>query len=136
MVLGINKHEPISSILLGDFNAKLSELCASDKDSKAGEDIDTFATTWDYTQSIGQSTHIINDKSVCIDLLFTATRKLLSEVGFEQIIYDKSHHNIIDGSLNLNPKTAGGGVNLISPLWFFQKYVFQRKVGVLIFCDF
>ena len=34
-----------------------------------------------------------------MDLLFTTNRKLLSEVGTEQTIYDKSHHNIISESL-------------------------------------
>ena len=51
---------------------------------------------------IGQPTHIINGKSSCIDLLFATNSKLLSEVGVEQTIYDKCHHNIIYGSLNLN----------------------------------
>ena len=50
---------------------------------------------------IGQPTHIINDNSSCIDLLFTTNSKLLSEVGVEQTIYNKCHHNIIYGSLNL-----------------------------------
>ena len=50
------------SILVGDFNAKLSKLCPSDKYSKAGHDIDTFTTTSGYTQMIGQPTHIMNDK--------------------------------------------------------------------------
>ena len=59
------------------------------------------------TQMIGQPTHITNYKSPCIDLLFTTNstnatnNKLLSDVGVEQIIYNKRHHNIIYGSLNL-----------------------------------
>ena len=27
---------------------------------------------------------------------------MLSDVGFEKTVYDKGHHNIINGSLNLN----------------------------------
>ena len=52
---GINNQQP--SDLVGDFNVKLSKWCPSDKDSKAGQDRDTFTTTSGYTQIIGQPTH-------------------------------------------------------------------------------
>ena len=74
--------------------------CPSDKDSKSGQDIDTFTTTLGYTQMIGEPAHIMNDKSSCIDLLFTTNNKLLYDA--EQTVYNKCHHNIIYGSLNLN----------------------------------
>ena len=85
---GINNQQPACSILV-------------DKDSKAGQDIDTFTTTSGYTQIIGQPTHIVNDTLSCIDLLFTTYSKLLSDVGVKQTIYDKCHHNIIYRSINL-----------------------------------
>ena len=50
----------------------------------------------------GQLTHIINNKSSCINLLFTTNSKLLCDVGVEQTINDKYYHNIMYGSLNLN----------------------------------
>ena len=62
MLSGINNQQPKCSILIGDFSAKLSKWCPSDKDYKAGQDIDTFTTTSGYTQMIGQPTHIINYK--------------------------------------------------------------------------
>ena len=95
MVSGINNQQPTCSILVGDFNAKLSKWCPSDKDSKAGQEIGTFTTASVYTQMIGQPTHIINEKSSCIDLLFTTYNKLLCNVGVEQTIYNKRNHNII-----------------------------------------
>ena len=51
---------------------------------------------------IGQPTYIMNDKPSCIDLRFTTNSKLLCDVGIEQTIYNKCHHNIIYGSLNLH----------------------------------
>ena len=80
----------------------MPKWCPSNKDNKAGQVIDTFATTSGYTQMIGQRTHIINDKSPCIDSVSTTNSKLLCGVGVEQTIYNKCHHNIIYGSLNLN----------------------------------
>ena len=99
---GINSQQPTCSILVGDFNAKLSKWCPSDKNSKGGQDIDAFTTTSGYTQMIGQPTHIMNGKSSCIDLLFVTNDKLLCDVGVEQTICNKCHHNIIYWSLNLN----------------------------------
>ena len=72
---GINKQHPTCSILVGDFNTKLPKWCPNDKDSKAGLNMDTFTTTWSYTQMIDQPTHVMNDKSSCIDLLFTINSK-------------------------------------------------------------
>ena len=92
---GINSQQPTCSILVGDFNAKLSRWCPSDKNNKAGQDIDAFTTTSGYTQMIGQPTHIMNGKSSCIDLLFITNDKLLCDVGVEQTICNKCHHNII-----------------------------------------
>ena len=43
---GINDQQPIYSVLVGDFNAKLSKWCPSDKYNKAGQDSG-------YTQMIG-----------------------------------------------------------------------------------
>ena len=74
----------------------MSKWCPSDKDYKAGQDIDTFTKTSGYTQMIGQPTYIINDKSSCIDLLFTTNSKLLCDFRVEK------KFNIIYGSLNLN----------------------------------
>ena len=99
---GINNQQPTCSILVGDFNAKFSKWCPSDKDTKTGQDIDTSTTTSGYTQMIGQPVHIMNDKSPHIDLLFTTNSTLLCDVGVEQTIYWKYHHNIIYGSLHLS----------------------------------
>ena len=57
---GINDQQPTCSVLAGDFNVELTKWCPSDKDNKAGQDIDTFTTTLGYNQMIGQPTYIIN----------------------------------------------------------------------------
>ena len=43
---GINNQQQTCSILVGDFSAKLSKWCPSDKDIKAGQDIDTLQQLW------------------------------------------------------------------------------------------
>ena len=44
----------------------------------------------------------MNDKLSCIDLLFTMNSKLLYDAGVKQTTYNKCHHKIRYGSLNLN----------------------------------
>ena len=63
---------------------------------------DIFTATLGYTQMIGQPTHIMNDKSSCIELIFTTNSKMLSNVGVAQTIFNKGYYNIVYGSLNLN----------------------------------
>ena len=100
---GINNQQPICSIVVGDINAKLSKCWQSNKDNKAGQDTYTFTTTSGYTQMIGQPTNILNDKSSCINLLFTTNNsKMLCNVGVKQIFYNKCHHNILYDSVNPN----------------------------------
>ena len=91
----IDNQQPTCSILVGDFNAKLSRWCPSAKDNKAGQDIDTFATTSDYIQMIGQPTHIINDKLSCIDLLLPLIANCSVMLESSKLLnYSKCHHNI------------------------------------------
>ena len=87
VISGINNQQPTCSILVSDFKANLSKRCPSDKYNKAGQHIDTFTTASGYTLMIGEPTHIINDKSSCIDLLFTTNSKLFCHVGVDKTIY-------------------------------------------------
>ena len=98
MLSDINNQQQTCSILVGNFNAKLSRWHPSDKGDKAGQELVTLG----YNQMIGQPANIINDKSSCSDLLFTINSKLPSDVGVEQTIYDKCHYNIVYGPLNYN----------------------------------
>ena len=43
----------------------------------------------------------MNVSSSCIDLIFGSNKAYLT-TGREQLIYDKSHHNIIYGKLNFD----------------------------------
>ena len=46
------------SILIGNFNAKCSEWCASDKNNAAGLELDNIITTSGYSQMINEPTHL------------------------------------------------------------------------------
>ena len=60
LLTNINNNQPACSVLLGDFNAKCSKWCSSDKNNIAGLEIDNTTTTAGYSQLIKKPTHFIN----------------------------------------------------------------------------
>ena len=97
----INNLHPTCSIVLGDFNAKCSKWCASDKNNTAGIELDNI-TTSGYNQMIGKPTHYINESSSCIDLIFSSNVNLTKNCGVERSLHKTCHHNIIYGTLKFN----------------------------------
>ena len=53
-----------------------------------------------YTQLIDQPTHVINNPSFCIDLVFASNPNVICNSGVELSLFDKCHHNLIFGELN------------------------------------
>ena len=78
---------------------------------------------------IGQPVHIINDKLLCFDLVFTTNRRLLCDAGIRQTIYNKCHHNIIYGSLNLN-------ILLLPPPYYKEVWDFKNRSCMYTACNF
>lgn len=66
----------------GDFNAKYSRWCASDKNNKAGLELDKIATTSGYNQMIDKTIHGINESLPCINLVFPSNVILSKNCGF------------------------------------------------------
>ena len=97
-----NNLYPTCSIVLGDFNAKCSKWCASDKSNTTGIELDNITMTSGYNQMIDKPTHYINESSSCIDLIFSSNVNLTKNCGVEQSLYEKCRHNIIYGTLNFN----------------------------------
>ena len=53
----IDKFQPSSSVLLGDFNAKLSKWCSTYKNNKPRLVLENLASTAAYNQTINNPTH-------------------------------------------------------------------------------
>ena len=102
LLSNINDLDPTCSIVSGDFYAKYSKWCASDKSNRAGIELDNITMTSGYNQMIDKSTHYINESSLCINLIFSSNVNLRKNCGVEQSLYEKCHHNIIYGTLNFN----------------------------------
>ena len=63
----INDQHPACSIIIGDFNAKCSKWCSTDKDNTAGLKRDSITTSAGYSHMINQPTQFIKESSSCID---------------------------------------------------------------------
>ena len=98
----INNRHLTCSIVLGDFNAKCSKWCASDKNNTAGIKLDNITITSDYNQMTDKLTHYISESSWCIALIFSSNVNLNKKLWCWAITYKICHHNIIYGTLNFN----------------------------------
>ena len=64
-------------IALGDFHTKLSQWYKNDKTRTEGSKIANLTSQYGLKQIINQPTHILNNSSSCINLLFTSQPNLV-----------------------------------------------------------
>ena len=97
----INNELPNCSVITGDFNARCSKWWNEDITNSIGREIDTLTLAGGYKQIINQPTHIVNNLLSCIDLIFCNNMNLISNFGVDFSIFEKCHHNIIFGKINI-----------------------------------
>ena len=73
LLSNINDNHPTCSIIIGDFNAKSSKWCNSDKSNRAGIELDNITTSAGYSQLINEPKHFVNKTSFCIESIFFQT---------------------------------------------------------------
>ena len=97
----VSKKNPFLLVVLGDFSAKLSQW--HDKDSSTFEGISVESMTWQFGlhQIINEPTHILENSSSCIDLIFTSQPNLSVESGTQPSLHPNCHHQIIYAKFNL-----------------------------------
>ena len=93
----INDLNPAFSAITGDFNARLPQWWALDKEYNEDHEISFLTSSAGYSQLIDQPTHITKESSSCIDLIFTSNPSFISASGVELSLYEKCHHNLIFG---------------------------------------
>ena len=89
------------SVITGDFNARCSRWWKNDITNLTGEEIDTLTSSAGYAQIIDKPTHILNNSMSCIDLIFCTNKNIISNHGVDVSIFDKCHHNIIFGKIDI-----------------------------------
>ena len=98
----INSLNPVSPVIIGDFNARLPQLSTLDKENNEGREISFITSSADYSQLIDQLTHITKESSSYVDLILTSNPSFLIAPGVELSLYDKCHHNLIYEKINFN----------------------------------
>ena len=92
---------PLCSITTGDFNACCSKWWKNDITNLQGQELDSLTLSAGYNQIIDKPTHVINASKPCFDLTFCTNQIVISNHGADVSIFDKCHHNIIYGKINI-----------------------------------
>ena len=102
LLLTIGDNHPSRSVLIGDFNAKSSKWCISDKSNRAGRERDNITASAGYSQLINKPTHFVNKTSPCIGLIFSSDLNITLNCVIEKTIHEQCHHDIIYRTLNFS----------------------------------
>ena len=86
-------------VALGDFNAKSSNY-NKNVTSNEGRKIDAVTSQNDLHQEINEPTHILNNSSSCIDLVFNSQPNLLIESVVDKSLHPNCHHQRIFAKFN------------------------------------
>ena len=72
-----------------------------DKSSLEGNAFDTITKQYGVHQVIKKPTHILDNSSNCIDLIFTSQRNLIIESSVYPSLHPNCHHQIVYAKFNL-----------------------------------
>ena len=88
-------------LVTGDFNARSSRWWQNDITNSTGQEIDSLTLSAGYKQMIDRPIHVINNSMSCINLSIWTNQSVISNYGVYVSIFDKCHHNIIIGEINI-----------------------------------
>ena len=81
-------------VVLGDLIAKLNSWYSNDSTNIAGLKTDILTSTFDFYQIIKEATHILNNTSSCIELIFLSQPNLVTESCVHSSLRANFHHQI------------------------------------------
>ena len=85
---------PFMMVVLGDFNAKSKSWCTNDSTKFESCKIDFLRSSLGFHQIINKLTHILNNSSSCIDLIFTMQTNLVMKSGVHSSLHANCHHQL------------------------------------------
>ena len=89
-------------VALGDFNAKPKSWYTNDCTDFEGSKINILTSSFGFHQIINKPTHILNNSSSCIDLIFTTQPNLVMESCVHSSLHANCHHQLPYMKFNLN----------------------------------
>ena len=87
--------------MIRDFNAKSSNWSSNGTTTAEGAELDYLTLLYGMEPVITEPTHILENSSSCIDLIFSNQPNLIMDSGVHSTLHSKCHHQIIYSKLNL-----------------------------------
>ena len=97
----VSKKNPFLLVVLGDFNAILSQWHDKDSSTSEGISVENITSQFGLHQIINEPTHVLENLSSCIDLIFTSQPNLSVESGTQPSLHPNCHHQIIYAKFSL-----------------------------------
>ena len=91
----ITQKNPFPTVVIGDFNVRLSKWWADDKTTQRGLKIENLLSQFSLSQVINEPTHISQNGNSCIDLLFTNQQNSTTDSGIHSSLHCNCYHQII-----------------------------------------
>ena len=88
-------------VVHGDFNAQTKGWYPLGKTTYEGTRIDGIMSQFTMEQLIHERTHIIGERSFCMDLIFASQPNLVVESGVQSSLHQNCHHQIVFARFNL-----------------------------------
>ena len=88
----IANRNPFVRIIIGDFNARSSNWCSSDKTTYDGKKLESLTSQCGFKQVISDRADILEYSSSCIDVIFTLQPNLVMNAGVHCSLHSNCHH--------------------------------------------
>ena len=92
---------PMFLLVTGDFNGRNSSYSENDCVTWEGNDVESLTCSYGLSQFISDPTHILQNSSSCIDLIFTNQPNFIIDSGVHPSFHSNCHHQIVFSKLNL-----------------------------------
>ena len=92
---------PFLMTTIRDFTAKSKNWYSQDKTSFKGKTIESITSQFRLYQLINEPTHLLENSSSCIDLIFTSLPNLVVESGVHPSLHPNCHPQIVFAKFNL-----------------------------------
>lgn len=97
----ISNQNPFMVLIIGDLNARSKTWWTDDTTTSEGSQIEALTSSYGLMQMISDPTHILQNLSSCIDLLFTNQPNLITNSGVHSSLHPTCHHQVIFANIDL-----------------------------------
>ena len=97
----LSQKNPFLVVAIGDFNAKSKSWYINDSTTSQGNVLENITSQFGLQQIIKEPTHILDNSSSCIDLIFTSQPNLTIESGVYPSLHPNCHHQVVYAKFNL-----------------------------------